>query len=64
MPSIAENIVYAAKKFDAIAKAAEEQSVKIEAGGWETVFEFSDGSKIKRQLMPAACEEDSRIFVV
>ncbi len=62
--SIATRIVQENRSFDTIEAAAIKQGVKKTADGWITVYEFSDGSQIKRELSPAASEEDSRIYVV
>lgn len=65
MASKAQNIISNNLTLDACEKEAARICVsRQEIDNWKCIYTFDDGSKLQRQFMPAACEEDSNIKVI
>ena len=63
--SQAHEIIRTNSTLEASEAAAQKTCVdRQEIDNWVSIYTFADGSKLRREFMPAACEESSYIKVV
>ena len=65
MASKAQNVISNNRTLEACEEEAARTCVsRQEIDNWKCIYIFDDGSKLQRQFMPAASEEDSFIKVI